>query len=174
MRFALLVNGQEYRLDADSRTTLLDALREQIGLTGTKKGCDHGQCGACTVHLDGRSALSCLTLAVSAQGCAVTTVEGLLGENGGPGGTALLDLMKLDVMRPGHVGDINALAQFGDAGSITAAGPGLRLGALTRMSEAAEHPEIKRNYLVLSQSLLLAASSGHAAGIFAHQLCSVQ
>jgi xanthine dehydrogenase YagS FAD-binding subunit len=75
------------------------------------------------------------------------------------GGTTLLDLMKLDVMRPGHVVDINALAQFGDAGSITAAGRGLRLGALTRMSEAAEHPEIKRNYPVLSQSLLLAASS---------------
>jgi xanthine dehydrogenase YagT iron-sulfur-binding subunit len=82
VRFTLCVNGQEYRLDVDPRTTLLDALREQIGLTGTKKGCDHGQCGACTVHLDGQSVLSCLTLAASAQGRAVTTIEGLRGENG--------------------------------------------------------------------------------------------
>lgn len=82
MRFALLVNGHDYPLTADPRTTLLDALREEIGLTGTKKGCDHGQCGACTVHLDGHSALSCLTLAASVQGRAVTTIEGLCGQNG--------------------------------------------------------------------------------------------
>ena len=74
---ALMVNGQPHRFTADLRTTLLDALREQIGLTGSKKGCDHGQCGACTVHVDGRRVLSCLTLAASAQGKQVTTVEGL-------------------------------------------------------------------------------------------------
>jgi len=61
----------------DTRTTLLDALREHIGLTGTKKGCDHGQCGACTVHVDGKAVLSCLTLAVMANGKPVKTIEGL-------------------------------------------------------------------------------------------------
>ena len=71
------VNGREHRLALDVRTTLLDALREHLGLTGTKKGCDHGQCGACTVLLDGRRVLSCLTLAVAAQGRRATTIEGL-------------------------------------------------------------------------------------------------
>jgi xanthine dehydrogenase YagT iron-sulfur-binding subunit len=74
---ALSVNGDNYRLGLDVRTTLLDALREQIGLTGSKKGCDHGQCGACTVHIDGVRVLSCLTLAIAAQGHQVTTIEGL-------------------------------------------------------------------------------------------------
>jgi xanthine dehydrogenase YagT iron-sulfur-binding subunit len=74
---ALLVNGQKYRLAIDARTSLLDALRDHIGLTGTKKGCDHGQCGACTVHIDGKRALSCMTLAVMAQDREITTIEGL-------------------------------------------------------------------------------------------------
>jgi xanthine dehydrogenase YagT iron-sulfur-binding subunit len=73
----LVVNGVEHRLDLDPRTTLLDALRQHLGLTGAKKGCDHGQCGACTVLLDGRRVNSCLILAISQQGAQVTTVEGL-------------------------------------------------------------------------------------------------
>jgi xanthine dehydrogenase YagT iron-sulfur-binding subunit len=73
----LRVNGQEVALRLDPRTTLLDALREHAGLTGTKKGCDHGACGACTVLADGRRVLSCLTLAVAVQGRAITTIEGL-------------------------------------------------------------------------------------------------
>jgi xanthine dehydrogenase YagT iron-sulfur-binding subunit len=72
---ALSVNGQAYRLGLDVRTTLLDILREHIGLTGSKKGCDHGQCGACTAHIDGVRVLSCLTLAITAQGHQVSTVE---------------------------------------------------------------------------------------------------
>jgi xanthine dehydrogenase YagT iron-sulfur-binding subunit len=71
------VNGQRRALKLDPRTTLLDALREHLGLTGTKKGCDLGQCGACTVLLDGRRINSCLTLAVMHEGCAITTIEGL-------------------------------------------------------------------------------------------------
>jgi xanthine dehydrogenase YagT iron-sulfur-binding subunit len=73
----LQVNGQPYVLSLDPRTTLLDALREHLTLTGSKKGCDHGQCGACTVLLDGRRINSCLTLAVMHHGQAITTIEGL-------------------------------------------------------------------------------------------------
>ena len=73
----LTVNGEEHAFDADVRTTLLDALREHLGLTGSKKGCDQGQCGACTVHVDGRRVLGCLTLAVAVQGRRITTIEGL-------------------------------------------------------------------------------------------------
>lgn len=73
----LVVNGGTERLRVDPRVTLLDALRERLGLTGSKKGCDHGQCGACTVHVDGERVLSCLTLAAAANRRRVTTVEGL-------------------------------------------------------------------------------------------------
>ncbi|MBC7780196.1 MAG: (2Fe-2S)-binding protein [Proteobacteria bacterium] len=74
---ALRVNGTEHRLSLDPRTTLLDALREHLGLVGSKKGCDHGQCGACTVLVDGERKLACLTLAAQAQDRAITTIEGL-------------------------------------------------------------------------------------------------
>jgi xanthine dehydrogenase YagT iron-sulfur-binding subunit len=73
----LAVNGKPHALKLDTRTTLLDALREHLHLTGTKKGCDHGQCGACTVIVDGRRINSCLTLAVMHQGDSITTIEGL-------------------------------------------------------------------------------------------------
>ncbi|MDM9560074.1 (2Fe-2S)-binding protein [Bordetella petrii] len=73
----LCVNGVEHELLLDPRATLLDTLRETLHLTGTKKGCDHGQCGACTVHLDGRRVNACLVLAAAAGGRAITTIEGL-------------------------------------------------------------------------------------------------
>jgi xanthine dehydrogenase YagT iron-sulfur-binding subunit len=73
----LAVNGLQHQLELDNRTTLLDALRERLGLTGAKKGCDHGQCGSCTVLLDGRRVKSCLIFAVAAAGSAVVSVEGL-------------------------------------------------------------------------------------------------
>jgi len=73
----LRVNGREHRVRVDPRASLLDCLRESAGLTGTKKGCDHGQCGACTVHVNGRRVLSCLTLAVMQEGSDVTTIEGI-------------------------------------------------------------------------------------------------
>ncbi|MEV5829616.1 2Fe-2S iron-sulfur cluster-binding protein [Spirillospora sp. NPDC052242] len=74
---ALTVNGTEHRLRVDTRSSLLDVLRERLGLTGSKKGCDHGQCGACTVLLDGRRANACLALAVAHDGAEIVTVEGL-------------------------------------------------------------------------------------------------
>ncbi|CCH52721.1 xanthine dehydrogenase YagT iron-sulfur-binding subunit [Fibrisoma limi BUZ 3] len=74
---SLRINGRVYSLRAEPRTTLLDALREYLHLTGTKKGCDHGQCGACTVHVDGERITSCLTLAIMQQGKQITTIEGL-------------------------------------------------------------------------------------------------
>ena len=77
----LTVNGHDHRMRLDTRTTLLDALREGLALTGTKKGCDHGQCGACTVHIDGRQVLSCLILAAAVRG-PVRTIEGLARADG--------------------------------------------------------------------------------------------
>jgi xanthine dehydrogenase YagT iron-sulfur-binding subunit len=81
VQVVLHVNGAEEQLTTDVRSTLLDTLRDGLGLTGTKKGCDRGQCGACTVHVDGRRVLSCLTLAAAADGKRITTIEGL-GEDG--------------------------------------------------------------------------------------------
>lgn len=88
----LSVNGVDHTLTIDTRMTLLDALRDKLGLTGSKKGCDQGQCGACTIHVDGERHLACLTLAVSAQGLRITTVEGLAeGERLHPMQQAFID-----------------------------------------------------------------------------------
>jgi xanthine dehydrogenase YagT iron-sulfur-binding subunit len=78
---SLCVNDTTHQLTVDNRRTLLDAIREDLGRTGSKKGCDRGQCGACTVLIDGRRAVSCLTLAVAADGASVTTIEGITGND---------------------------------------------------------------------------------------------
>ncbi|MBT9369725.1 (2Fe-2S)-binding protein [Rhizobium sp. CSW-27] len=82
IRLSLDINERRYELDVEPRVTLLDALRDHAGLTGTKKGCDQGQCGACTCHIDGQRVLSCLTLAAQAEGRRITTIEGIATANG--------------------------------------------------------------------------------------------
>ena len=88
----LKINGQGKTLAIEPRVTLLEALRENLGLTGSKKGCDHGQCGACTVLIDGQRVYSCLTLAIMQEGTEITTIEGLAtGDNLHPVQTAFLE-----------------------------------------------------------------------------------
>jgi aerobic-type carbon monoxide dehydrogenase small subunit (CoxS/CutS family) len=77
VQVVLHINGEDHQLRIDPRTTLLDCIRETVALTGTKKGCDHGQCGACTVHVNGRRVTSCLSLALLHDGHEITTIEGL-------------------------------------------------------------------------------------------------
>ncbi|MGE3539361.1 MAG: (2Fe-2S)-binding protein [Candidatus Tectimicrobiota bacterium] len=110
----LNVNGQEYRLRLEPRVTLLDALREHLQLFGTKKGCDHGQCGACTVHVHGRRVNACLSFAVMHQGQAITTIEGLAqGEVLHPMQTAFLeqDGFQCGYCTPGQIMSAVALLQ---------------------------------------------------------------
>lgn len=116
----LHINGCDHDVSIDTRATLLDTLRERLGLTGTKKGCDRGECGACTVHIDGRRALSCLTLAVMVEGKQITTIEGLA-----PNGTlhpvqaafVAHDALQCGFCTPGQIMSAVALIREGRATS---------------------------------------------------------
>src|SRR5215470_11532120 len=117
----LVLNGASIRLDVAPWTTLLDALREQLGLTGTKKGCDHGQCGACTVLANGKPVLSCLTLALTAEGHEVVTIEGLARPDGSlhPVQQAFIDHdgFQCGYCTPGQIMSAVACIEGGHAGS---------------------------------------------------------
>jgi len=116
----LRVNGSDHQLNLDPRTTLLDALREHAGLVGSKKGCDHGQCGACTVLADGERVLACLMLAVQAQGRAITTIEGLArGGELHPMQQAFIDndAFQCGYCTPGQIMSAVACVSEGRAGS---------------------------------------------------------
>jgi len=121
IHIALDINGQRHELDIEPRVTLLDALREHLSLTGTKKGCDQGQCGACTCHVDGKRVLSCLTLAAQAEGREITTIEGLTGEAGDlhPVQAAFIeqDAFQCGYCTPGQIMSAVACIREGHAGS---------------------------------------------------------
>jgi len=117
------VNGKVHTLAIDPRTSLLDLVREHLGLTGSKKGCDHGQCGACTVHLDGRRVVSCMTPAVQADGCEVLTIEGLCPADGElhPMQQAFIDqdALQCGYCTPGQI--LSAIACIGEGHAETRA-----------------------------------------------------
>src|SRR6266481_4437169 len=116
----LKINGKDYALDVDPRVTLLDALRERLHLTGSKKGCDHGQCGACTVLVNGRRINSCLSLAVTHEGDEITTIEGLAnGEELHPLQAAFIehDGFQCGYCTPGQICSAAALLSEGNARS---------------------------------------------------------
>jgi xanthine dehydrogenase YagT iron-sulfur-binding subunit len=117
----LSINGATHALDVEPRVTLLDALRDRLHLTGTKKGCDQGQCGACTVHVDGERVLACLTLAAQVEGREITTIEGLAGEDGALSAVqaAFLDqdAFQCGYCTPGQIMSAVACIREGHAGS---------------------------------------------------------
>jgi xanthine dehydrogenase YagT iron-sulfur-binding subunit len=124
----LNINRKDYQLSLEPRVTLLDALRESIGLTGTKKGCDRGQCGACTVLMDGRRVNSCLTLAVMAEDRKIVTVEGLGGEALSPLQAAFIehDAFQCGYCTPGQLCSATALLDELRAGGASAVTPDVR------------------------------------------------
>jgi xanthine dehydrogenase YagT iron-sulfur-binding subunit len=121
MIVTMQVNNHVRRLPLDPRATLLDTLRERLSLFGTKKGCDHGQCGACTVHVGGRRVLSCLMLAKQAEGKSITTIEGIAGEDGSLHAVqqAFLDhdALQCGYCTPGQIMSAIACISEGHAGS---------------------------------------------------------
>ncbi|WFP61587.1 (2Fe-2S)-binding protein [Mesorhizobium sp. WSM4904] len=117
----LTINGETRTLDVEPRVTLLDALRDRLSLTGTKKGCDQGQCGACTVHVDGQRVLACLTLAAQVEGRSITTIEGLADADGTLNAVqaAFLeqDAFQCGYCTPGQIMSAVACIREGHAGS---------------------------------------------------------
>jgi xanthine dehydrogenase YagT iron-sulfur-binding subunit len=120
MEVELAINGEIWRVDLEPRVSLLDALRERLGLTGSKKGCDQGTCGACTVWVDGRRVLACLTLAFACEGREVTTIEGLAtGDDLHPMQRAFIehDAFQCGYCTPGQIMSAVKLIEEGNAGT---------------------------------------------------------
>jgi xanthine dehydrogenase YagT iron-sulfur-binding subunit len=153
LEVSLRVNGVKQKLTVDPRFTLLDALRERLGLTGSKKGCDHGQCGACTVLVDGRRINSCLTLAVMCQDAEVTTVEGLAtGPELHPMQSAFIrhDAFQCGYCTPGQICSAVGLLQEGHAQTPAdirelMSGNICRCGAYQNIVEAIRDVQAKRS-----------------------------
>ena len=143
---SLHINGHLHRLRLDPRTTLLDALREHLHLTGTKKGCDHGQCGACTVLRDGRRINACLTLAIFEQDSAITTIEGL-ADSAHPDGLHPVqqafvehDALQCGYCTPGQImSAIGFLSETWEAGD-----DGIRAGMAGNLCRCSAYPQIVR------------------------------
>jgi xanthine dehydrogenase YagT iron-sulfur-binding subunit len=133
----LLINGQQRAVELDTRTTLLDALRNTLGLTGSKKGCDHGQCGACTVLVNGRRINACLTLAVMHEGDEITTIEGLAnGDTLHPMQAAFVarDAFQCGYCTPGQI--CSAVGMLGEAASGWPSHAGVDVAATAELSDA--------------------------------------
>ena len=162
MDIDLTVNGSRHRLRLDPRVTLLDALREHLGLTGSKKGCDLGQCGACTVLLDGKRVLSCFVLAATADG-EVTTIEGLAPENGSlhPMQQAFLecDAYQCGYCTPGQIMSAIACVTEGHAGS----GEEIREYMSGNLCRCAAYPKIVEAVLRARSQMQEAAPKAEAA-----------
>lgn len=138
----LSINGVTHSLEIEPRVSLLDALRERLDMTGTKKGCNQGACGACTVHVDGRRVVSCLTLAIACEGREVTTIEGLANGRLHPVQAAFVknDAFQCGYCTPGQIMSAVALLEEGHAGDDAEIGEWMS-GNLCR---CAAYPNIRR------------------------------
>jgi xanthine dehydrogenase YagT iron-sulfur-binding subunit len=142
---ALRINGEEHRLAIDVRTTLLDLLRERLGLTGAKKGCDHGQCGACTILIDGRRANACLALAVAHDGAELVTVEGLAaGDNLHPLQSAFVerDAFQCGYCTPGQLCSAAGMLAEAEAEGVTLDAPEIRERMSGNLCRCGAYPNI--------------------------------
>ncbi len=164
----LKINGQLHELDLEPRVTLLDALREKLGLTGTKKGCDRGQCGACTVLINGQRVYSCLSLAIAQEGKEIETIEGLAnGANLHPVQTAFIDNdgFQCGYCTPGQICAAVALLAEVKNGSVSYITPDLNNpGQLSSLSEAEIKERLSGNLCRCSAYNGIVAAVQQAAG----------
>ncbi len=168
MAISLNINGKTQSLTVEPRVTLLDALRERLGLTGSKKGCDHGQCGACTVLIEGQRVYSCLTLAVMQQGKSITTIEGLAkGDTLHPVQTAFIenDGFQCGYCTPGQICATVALLDEVQRGTTSAVTPDLsRPPTLPQISETELKERLSGNLCRCSAYNGIVAAAQQAAG----------
>jgi xanthine dehydrogenase YagT iron-sulfur-binding subunit len=163
---ALRINGEDVHMRVDTRVTLLDLLREHLGLTGSKKGCDHGQCGACTVLIDGRRANACLALAVAHDGCELTSIEGLAdGEALHPLQRAFVerDALKCGYCTPGQICSGVAMLDEAAAGWPSAVTADLAAVGPARLSEEEVRERMSGNLCRCGAYVNIVAAIGDVA-----------